>query len=105
MQEPKYDELEQRASITEILDDFKKLEARDRVHGVIEEMKKEGTALVLTEEEENMLHSFRRFKLRMRKHGEVFTWQSRMPEGIQIVEETGEIVHPSEIVIPTEQIG
>jgi hypothetical protein len=96
MQEPKYHELEQRASIAALLDDFKKQEARIRVHDVIEEMKNEGTALILTEEEENMLRSFRRFKLRMRKNGEVFRWQSRIPEGVQIVEETAEIVHPSE---------
>lgn len=96
MQELKYEELESRASRTNDADLIKKLEARVRVHQEIELMKEEGKALVLTEEEEKMLHSFRRFKLRMRKDGEVFTWQTRRPEGVQLVEETAEIVHPSE---------
>jgi len=98
MQEQKYDELETRASMTAEMDHIKKLEARSRVHQEIELMKQEGKALVLTGEEEDMLRSFRRFKLRMRKDGEVFTWQSRKPEGVQIAEETAEIVHPSEVL-------
>ncbi len=98
MQELKYNELEQRSSQSAELDAVRKMEARSRVHGVIEEMKAEGKALVLTEEEENMLRSFRRFKIRMRKDGHVFTWQTRRPEGIQIVEETAEIIHPNETV-------
>jgi hypothetical protein len=97
MQEQKFDELEHRASNAGQLDEIKKLEARVRVHQEIELMKAEGKALELSDEEERMLHSFRRFKLRMRKHGEVFTWQTRKPEGVQIVEETAEILHPSEI--------
>jgi hypothetical protein len=98
MQEQKYDELENRASMTAEMDHVRKLEARSRVHQEIELMKQEGKALVLTSEEEDMLRSFRRFKLRMRKDGEVFTWQSRRPEGVQLAEETAEIVHPSEVV-------
>ena len=96
MQEQKYDELEGRASQIAECDAIKKLEARARVHHEIELMKEEGKALVLTDEEERMLISFRRFKLRMRKQGEVFTWQTRKPEGVQLAEETAEIVHPSE---------
>jgi hypothetical protein len=96
MQEMKYNELETRASASEHLDAIHKLEARARVRREIELMKEEGKALVLTEEEENLLHSFRRFKLRMRKDGEVFTWQTRKPDGVQLVEDTAEIVHPSE---------
>lgn len=96
MQEQKYEELENRASHSQEADAIKKLEARSRIHREIELMKEEGKALVLTAEEEDMLRTFRRFKLRMRKDGEVFTWQTRRPEGVQIVEETAEIIHPSE---------
>jgi hypothetical protein len=32
----------------------------------------------------------------MRKQGEVFTWQTRMPEGVQLAEDTAEILHPQE---------
>lgn len=96
MQEQKFNELEDRASQTGEMDAVRKLEARSRVNQVIESMKAEGKALELTSEEEDMLHAFRRFKLRMTKDGEVFTWQSRKPEGVQIVEETANIVHPNE---------
>jgi hypothetical protein len=96
MQEQKYDELERRAQPAELRDALEKAKASARVHDVIAEMRREGKALTLTEEEENMLWAFRRFKLRMRKQGEVFTWQTRMPEGVQLAEETAEIVHPQE---------
>lgn len=68
------------ASLSAELDAIKKLEARARVHQEIEAMKAEGKAFELTDEEERMLISFRRFKVRMRKDGEVFTWQTRKPE-------------------------
>jgi hypothetical protein len=96
MQEQKFEELADRASVVSELDAIKKLEARARVIQEIEAMKAEGKALTLTDEEISLLQSFRRFKLRMRKDGEVFTWQTRRPEGVQIVEETAEIVHPQE---------
>jgi CHASE1-domain containing sensor protein len=96
MQEQKYEELENRASLSQEAE--KKLEARSRIHREIELMKEEGKAFVLTTEEEDMLRSFRRFKFRMRKDGEVFAWQTRKPEGVQIAEETAEIIHPSEHV-------
>lgn len=96
MNEQKYDELEQRASNVADLDAIKKLEARSRIHHEIEAMREEGKALTLSDEEISMLESFRRFKLRMRKDGEIFTWQTRKPEGVQLVDETAEIVHPNE---------
>lgn len=104
MQEQKYIELEERATrLTEeaIPADmpsalFRKLEARSRIHQEIEAMRAEGKALTLTDEEIEMLRAFRRFKLRMRKDGEAFSWQTRRPEGVQIVEETAQIIHPSE---------
>lgn len=97
MQERKFEELEDRASLSEHADSLKQLEARQRVAGVIEEMKAEGKALELSDEEEQMLKSFRRFKLRMRKNGEVFKWQTRLPDGIQVTETTGAIAHPQEV--------
>jgi hypothetical protein len=62
----------------------------------VEAMRVEGEAYTLTDEEITMIESFRRFKLRMRKDGEVFSFQTRKPEGVQIVEETAEIIHPNE---------
>jgi hypothetical protein len=102
MQEMKYDELERRAADTGELDAVRKLEARARVLEQIELMKAKGEALVLSEEEEKMLHAFRRFKLRMRKDGEVFTWQTRRAEGVQLVSETAEIIHPAQYFHPAE---
>lgn len=96
MQEQKYGELEERAISVGITDEIKKLEARARIYQEIEAMRSEGKALTLTDEEIQMLESFRRFKLRMRKDGETFTWQTQKPEGVQIVDETDQIVHPSE---------
>lgn len=97
MQEMRYSELEERASIPNERDLVKALEARSRIHAEIEKMRNEGKALTLTGEEENMLRSFRRFKLRMRKNGEVFTWQTRLSEDVQLVKETAKIIHPSEV--------
>ena len=96
MQEQKFEELESRASRISETDALKKLGARARVFHEIELMKAEGKAMELTSEEEEMLRSFRRFRFRMTKAAETFTWQTRKPEGVQIVEETAQIIHPSE---------
>lgn len=100
MEEMKYRELEDRASLlhAEKLDIIRKLEARAVIAGEIELMRQEGKALTLTEEEISMLESFRRFKLRMRKDGEVFRWQTRRPEGVVLAEETAEVVMPKELL-------
>jgi len=97
MNSEKLAELENRAIPAAELDAIKKLEARARVHQEIESMKAEGKAFELSEEEIEMLQSFRRFKLRMKNHGEVFKWQTRKPEGVQLVEDTAQIVHPAEM--------
>ena len=97
MQEMQYRELEQRAIPAGISDQIKKLEARAVIHQQIEEMRAEGKALTLSDEEFSLIESFRRFKLRMRKNGEVFTWQTRIPEGVQLAEDTAEIIYPSEV--------
>lgn len=96
MQEYRYDELEARASISATIDEIKQLEARTRVKDVITQMRESGEALTLSEEEENLLWAFRRFKLRMKKQGEVFKWQTRLPEGVQLVSETALIELPEE---------
>lgn len=90
-------EIETRAASRAVLDQVRKLEARAIIDQQIKTMKEEGRAFELSEEEIKMLESFRRFKVRMRKDGEIFTWQTRRPEGVQIVEDTAEIIHPSEV--------
>jgi hypothetical protein len=102
MQEQKYDELERRSVPAEVMDAIAKHQAHARVHDVIEQMKAEGSAHELSAEEEAMLLSFRRFKLRMRKQGEVFTWQTRKPDGIEVVQETANVLHPQEASVVTE---
>lgn len=97
MQEQKYAELEERAIPAGITDQIKKMEVRARIQQEIAAMRAEGKAYTLTDEEISMIESFRRFKLRMRKDGEVFTFQTRRPEGVQIVEDTVQIIHPSEV--------
>ncbi len=108
MEEQKYESLERRSSdaLAEaekrsmsfaMRDEIRKLEARSIIHAQIEDMRAKGEALTLSEEEISMLESFRRFKLRMRKDGEIFTWQTRRLEGVQLASETAEIVHPSEV--------
>lgn len=96
MQEQKFEELETRAADVGVRDSIHALEARARVAREIESMKAEGKAIALSDEEMDMLQAFRRFKLRMRKNGEMFTWQSRMPEGFEIVNQTAEILTPAE---------
>lgn len=94
MQAEKFDELERRATDAEIRDVGKQVEAHMRVCAEIEKMKTEGSAVELSEEEMQMLAEFRRFKLRMRKPCEVFSWATRRPEGVQVVSDTAEVVHP-----------
>lgn len=105
MQEQKYNELEERVSrlteeaipagMTNAM--LRKLEARNRIHQEIEAMRAEGKAFSLADEEIDLLQAFRRFKLRMRKNGETFTWQSHISDEVVIAEDTAEIVHPNEV--------
>lgn len=96
MNEMRYTELEERASASALRDEFLKLEARGRVHAEIERMKDEGKALVLTDEEERMLRSFRRFQCGC-KPGAVFKWQTRPVEVVEIITDTGLIRDPQDI--------
>ena len=97
MQEQKFRDLEDRASLSAEIDAIKKLEARERVLAEVENMKQSGEALALSDEEIKLLQSFRRFKLRMRKNGEVFKWQSVLP-AFEVVQETGLIADPQEVL-------
>lgn len=96
MQDMKYAELEDRASLIAEMDAIKKLEARARVAAEIERMKEEGKALVLTDEEERMLREFRKFKEQC-KPGAVFKWQTRPPEGVTLATETGLVTDPQNV--------
>lgn len=91
-----YSDLEIRSAIAGQLDAVAQLETSARVRKELKKMEDSGEALVLSSEEDSMLRQFRRFKLRMRKNGEVFTWQTRKPEGIEIVQDSALILHPSE---------
>ena len=64
-----------------------------------EAMPADGETHTLTDEEASMLEAFRRFKMRMHNDGEAFRWMARKPEGVQIVEETALLVHPSEVPV------
>lgn len=107
MQEQKYTELEERSSESlnqreirlikaELYDQVRKLEANSIIHQEIEQMRAEGKALTLSDEELKLLESFRRFKLRMREDVEVFTWKTRKPEGVQLVTDTAELIAPEQ---------
>jgi len=97
MQEMKYQDLETRATeLAKPADDLQRLTAMAHVRDTIDRMRESGEALTLTDEEQRMLQSFRRFKLRMKKNGEVFKWQTAVPLGVQVVSETANIVMPEE---------
>ena len=94
----KYSDLETRATeLAKPADDLQRLAAMAHVRDTIDRMRETGEALTLTDEEERMLWSFRRFKLRMRKNGEVFKWQTALPTGVQVVSETANVITPAEV--------
>lgn len=96
MQEMYVRELEKRAGASDHADEIHALEARARVVSEIEKMRAEGKVHVLADEEVELIASFRRFKLRMRKPAEMFTWQTRRPDSIELVEQTAEVILPRE---------
>lgn len=101
MNAEKFEEMESRSALgmlqeAERNDAIRRMEAHARVHDVIAAMKEEGKALELTEEEERLLRSFRRFKISC-KPGAVFKWQTRPdPAGVVLAEETGLVRDPQE---------
>ena len=92
----KMSELEARASAAGLTDELKSLEARSRVLSEIERMKTEGSVLELSPEERDMLVAFRRFKARMTKRHERFSWLAQIGPGIEVVADTAFVRHPSE---------
>jgi hypothetical protein len=98
MNSEKYTELEDRSAVSmlqraELADAVKRMEAHSRVQDVIAAMKEEGKALELTDEEERMLRSFRRFKATIKKPGEVFKWQTRPVDADVLIVDGGEAAH------------
>jgi len=53
------------------------LSARRAVENELEEMKGSGRILLMSDEEERLIRSFRRFKGQLKRDGEVFKWQTR----------------------------
>lgn len=82
MQEHRYEDLERAASIAAERDELKQAEASARVRKEIKRMLARGDAFTLSEEEEQMLLSFRKFRSEMRKQSAVFTWQTTKPDSI-----------------------
>jgi histidinol dehydrogenase len=70
--------------------------ARNAVDKRLAEMVETGEANILTDEEERLLRSFRRFKATC-KPGAVFKWQTRPVEGVTIHEDTSLIRDPQEV--------
>ena len=100
IREPSSRSLTELAEIEEIAerDLIKKLEAQVIVDRNIATLKEQGKVISLSDEEFDLLESFRRFKLRLRKNGDVFKWQTTKPEGIVITKETAEVIHPRELL-------
>jgi hypothetical protein len=53
------------------------MSARRAVENELEEMKGSGRILLMSDEEERLIRSFRRFKGQLKRDGEVFKWQTR----------------------------
>ncbi len=97
MQEQKYDELRDRSTdALEKLFDHERVLAQQVIRSQVDQMLASGEALTLTDEEERMLRSFRRFKLSC-KPGAVFKWQTRPEEGVLVSQETGLVRDPQEV--------
>ncbi len=99
MQEHTYEELNQRAKdmLTREAEALFAGRAEVAVRGELEAMRIEDKVLLMSDEEERMIRSFRRFKSRMRKDGEVFKWQTAREPGVLISQETGLVADPQEV--------
>ena len=81
MQEKSYDELRERAtSDLEKIFQEKRAIAEKVVSNYLEKMTATGEILKITDEEERLLQTFRRFKTSLRKDGLLFKWQTRRAE-------------------------
>jgi hypothetical protein len=95
MQERYADELSTR-SVERLKEMFPHAEAETTVRAELEAMRAEDKVLIMTDEEERMIRSFRRFKLSC-KPGAVFRWQTRPQEGVLVSQETGLVRDPQEV--------
>lgn len=97
MLEQHFDELTERATDT-VLGEFPALQeaASVAVRGELEAMQVEDKVLILSEEEERMIRSFRRFKSKMRKPDEVFRWQTARDPSVILPEPEVLIQDPQE---------
>lgn len=105
MQEITYEQLGDSASKTleEMFrkdSEVKALEADAVIRNRLEEMKGDGSVLMLSEDEERMLRAYRSFRLRS-KYGDVFKWRCHSKKdaltgSVEVCRETGLIVDPRE---------
>ena len=85
-------------SISDVLPDLKdEQRAANAVAGRLQELVRKGEVLHLTDEEERLLRSFRKFKAGAIKAGAVFKWQTHPESGI-VVTDGGLITDPAEAI-------
>jgi hypothetical protein len=89
MNSERFEEL-QTSAVAELVTDKVK-NARDAVGKRLTEMVESGEANILTDEEERMIRSLRRFKATC-KPGAVFRWQTRPAEGVTITPENAPVM-------------
>lgn len=113
MQEPVYNELSskaaedlfknqeaERASALEFA--RRGQEAQEAVTKVLEQLRAQDKVLILTQDEEELIRAYRRWRLRQTKAHGTFRWQvdfsTILAKGgeIEVVPETGLISHPNE---------
>lgn len=76
---------------------FSQQQAVSVIHQQLENLKEKGQVLILSDEEERLLASFRRFKVSC-KPGGVFKWQTRPdPAGVVLAEDTGLVTDPQDV--------
>lgn len=99
MNERTYDELESKSSdkLKETFSQITQKQAESVIHRQLENLKAQDKVLILSDEEERMLASFRRFKAKMRKPSEIFTWQTRRADGVIEAPERFLIEDPQEV--------
>jgi hypothetical protein len=104
MQEQKYDELRNETAQS-MSDEMFGANAHQRAKKALEaaiakqvdQMTADGRAFTLTDEEERIIKSFRRFKSNCKKDGEIFKWQTRRTEGVIEAPETIFARDPQEV--------
>lgn len=84
MNQDAYNELASKSSedLDRVFSQITHAQAVSVIHRQLENLKAQDKVLILSDEEERMLASFRRFKAKMRKPSEIFTWQTRQIDGV-----------------------